>query len=48
MRDNYSRAQIELLEVRVRALEIELRRVQKRLDYPPLEAYSGRVLEASV
>jgi len=39
VRDTYSRAQIDLLEIRIRALEARVNELKKRLDNPPLDRY---------
>ncbi|GAH98592.1 unnamed protein product [marine sediment metagenome] len=39
MRDAYSRAQIDLLDVRIRALEAKVNELKRRLDNPQLGKY---------
>ncbi|MBA7658066.1 hypothetical protein ES703_66014 [subsurface metagenome] len=43
VRDAYSRAQIDLLDVRIRALEARVNELKKRLDHPPLDKYLSGV-----
>ncbi|GAH93239.1 unnamed protein product [marine sediment metagenome] len=39
MRDAYSRAQIDLLDVRIRALEAKVNELERRLRAPQLDKY---------